>query len=642
MKKIFYLVISLLLSVSLMAQEKQDLKILYISGSADYEVGTMKYTPEGIAERTASFTEFLNGYFTKVDVVAGTEYKPEMSKDYDVTILDGRLSVLSPSYFSGSNYYLHRMLTDDFCYPTLMIADNAERVTRSIGTKTDWYCLCLDNYAFGTNTEHPIFNTPYKVSLNFTDKPTPPGALQYAAYYGKPISKTTPMWKVQTKGYGEDPESHDPKFRIGMVARPGGFLDSPDAEIISGGKSQKSIDAVAIGRHGNFFFWGFSASPKYMTDEAKLVFANAVVYTASLKGEKILARKYNDRFATREESVSFKLNSATKEAYQASLEAEQTAYKDIIATIENIKKKKENGEKLSEMEQSYLTMKPQEPQTPTFEEYLKDVLGKNYEEYGSNLPKYHKMIKADEPYLYGALSYQPVIDEDVKSLKIANNDIRILDKAISMLEKGKDVEKAQRILDRYTLATFEKPEQWRKWYDTYKEKMFFTESGGWVFLINTKDPSVEGNDYFKKQVYMAAKAIKLDEVTDQEPVSIGASWNVFYGGAQYVVIKARIKDGYHIYEAVSPNDPFAPTTISIELPESVTLGTPIKPDAKLIGNGTAVYENEVIFVYPLNTPKIVSGPIKVIVNYQCCDKNVCLLPTEKAIELKMEMRENNR
>ena len=84
-----------------------------------------------------------------------------------------------------------------------------------------------------------------------------------------------------------------------MVSRPGGFEDSPEAEIISGGVSAKTWDAVAIGRHGNFLHWGFAASPDDMTEEARDVFANAVVYIAGFAGQTPVARKYNDRIITR-------------------------------------------------------------------------------------------------------------------------------------------------------------------------------------------------------------------------------------------------------------------------------------------------------------------------------------------------------
>jgi len=41
---------------------------------------------------------------------------------------------------------------------------------------------------------------------------------------------------------------------------------------------------VAIGRHGNFLHWGFAALSDDMTDEARDVFANAVVYIAGFAG----------------------------------------------------------------------------------------------------------------------------------------------------------------------------------------------------------------------------------------------------------------------------------------------------------------------------------------------------------------------
>lgn len=75
-----------------------------------------------------------------------------------------------------------------------------------------------------------------------------------------------------------------------MVSRPGGFEDSPEAEIISGGVSAKTWDAVAIGRHGNFLHWGFAALSDDMTDEARDVFANAVVYIAGFAGQTPVAR----------------------------------------------------------------------------------------------------------------------------------------------------------------------------------------------------------------------------------------------------------------------------------------------------------------------------------------------------------------
>lgn len=43
---------------------------------------------------------------------------------------------------------------------------------------------------------------------------------------------------------------------------------------------------MAIGRHGNFLHWGFAALSDDMTDEARDVFANAVVYIAGFAGKR--------------------------------------------------------------------------------------------------------------------------------------------------------------------------------------------------------------------------------------------------------------------------------------------------------------------------------------------------------------------
>src|SRR5690606_14827838 len=135
------------------------------------------------------------------------------------------------------------------------IGELGETLGRSIGLKTDWYCLCLDAHALNFNEEHPIFKGPFPVKMTIVERETPEDAFHYKYYAEGEIPKTIPMWRVQTKEY-----KTDEGFRVGMVSRPWGFEDSPDAEYISSGVCAKTLDAVAIGRHGNFLHWGFAAS----------------------------------------------------------------------------------------------------------------------------------------------------------------------------------------------------------------------------------------------------------------------------------------------------------------------------------------------------------------------------------------------
>ena len=471
MKKLLYLILFLGISLTSFAQQKQELKVLYVGGSSDLE----RPTPESVQERFSAFEEYLKQYFTQVTAIRSSQYKTHLSADYDVTIFDGMIprkqqAIWRKGADGEAKYFNAISIADEFNHPAILIANMGDLIGRGLGTKTDWYCLCLDADAHHINLEHPIFKGPFKTDITLTDKPTPDAAFSFEYSTGK-LPQTLPMWKVQTKGY-----MNDKGFRIGMVSRPAGFTDSPETEIISSGVCAKSIDAVAISRHGNFFFWGFSASPKYMTEEAKDVFANAVVYTSTLKGQKIIAKKYYDRAATKayiKELTHF----ASEEAYQKFIKIEEEYYQETVKLKQTAIAKKEKGEKLSEDETYALnTEVPSSYEPISFEDYMKKRLKDNYKTFGTDYKAYHKYLQKNEPYFYGAaMFYKLQVDEDAKSWKIPNSDVRLIEKAITTLEKGKkqeEIAKAKRILDRYTLCTFSKPAQWREWFNKYKETIF--------------------------------------------------------------------------------------------------------------------------------------------------------------------------
>ena len=79
---------------------------------------------------------------------------------------------------------------------------------------------------------------------------------------------------------------------------------------------------MAIGRHGNFLHWGFAALSDDMTDEARDVFANAVVYIAGFAG----------RIITRHD-ITLRAFSATRRAYALNVET----MKNHAARIEDLK-----------------------------------------------------------------------------------------------------------------------------------------------------------------------------------------------------------------------------------------------------------------------------------------------------------------
>ena len=489
---------------------KEKLNVLYVGGSANI------YTSAGmnidsavleasIKERTANFTKFLKKHFTKVTAVNGKDYDPNMSKNFDVTVFDGRPNVYRKGIREkgpDGNYIKYERdayLPDDFSSAALCIAQASEDLGRSIGSKNDWYCLCLDNYAYRWNKEHPIFNGPFKVDIKGEMRPTPESAVNYGKYYNYVAPKEVEMWQVSTRSY-QDPANAG--MRIGMVSRPWGYLDSPETEVISGGVSAKCIDAISIGRHGNMFHWGFAADPADLTEPAKAVLANAIVYASQFNGKPIIARKIEEVCYTRPMINEHKYVDS-RQGYLDREKLEQDFYEQNMKIIADAKAKQAKGEKLSGSELQMLSMEEylKKPEPKTYDQYIKEREPKLYEIFGADEQAYRDYYDKNAPYFYGDVTaqkaYEPIIDKEARELGIANNDIRLLDKAIELMEQGKPEGKI--LLDRYTLKRFSTPAEYRAWFNKNRDRMFFTESGGWKWLVNTYEPGENDYSVLKKQ-----------------------------------------------------------------------------------------------------------------------------------------------
>lgn len=624
-------------SGQLNADGKANLKVLYVGGNADYESFMEKRSSEeheaSVESRMQAFGDMLRDYFDSVAVINGKDYTPELSESYDVTVFDGRIPTIKPAIRETdaqgniTRYVRAELLPEDFDCAAVTIGSVGEDVGRAIGSKNDWYCLCLDAHAHHFVKEHPIFHGPFKTELTLEMRPTPEDAFHYAYFSDEPIPDSILMWRVQTKGY-----KTDEGFPVGMVSRPWGYTDSPDAEYISSGVCAKTLDAVAIGRHGNFLTWGFAASPAYMTEEAKAVFANAICYIAQFKGKGMLVRKYNDRIATRE-YIKELTYLATMEPYEERVRWAEEANAEGVKKQAEARAKKARGEKLTNEDKYYLNFKPQKPMT--LGQYLQRYEKEAYEILGEDLGAYPKYYSENRDYFYGGKgSYVLTVDEDCKAWGIPNNDKRLLEKAISCLEKGEETDRAQRILDRYTMCTFETPAEWRKWYDTYEKDIFFTESGGWVFMIDGP-ATLPGNDYHAREAKAKESAgtaeasqATLKATSQQEPVSVAARLVREDGGCS-IEVKVRIHAGFHIYGKVAASDPYIPVKIAAsQLPQGVTADEPVMPTAQPFGSaGTTVYEGENTFSLPLSGSG--KGEVKCSVTWQCCDDHVCMPPATR-------------
>lgn len=628
------IILTLLACLTIMAQatvKKTNLRVLYVGGHSNMETFGTDYDKEAnaksITERMASFEQFLREYFTTVKVIDAKDYNYRLSYDYDVTVMDGEPTPLKPKEMVREGQRVTRVIygqyfPDDFDCPVLTIAELGETVGRRLGVKTDWYCLCLDQWALGMRTEHPIFKGPYKVKMTLVDRPTPDGAKEFAPLVGETLPETTKMWHVNTKGY----MTH-PGFKVGMVSRPWGFEDSPEAEWISSGNCAKSIDAMALGRHANFFHWGFAAAPMDMTDEAKPLLANAIIYISKFAGQHVVARKLYEGISTRIEARenAYRVTRECYDDYKVSIEkfnSQMQQYADSIKAVAA------GGGKVGEREAMYLQWQPQP--IPTRDDFLREMAGALYEEFGANEAAYAKYYAENTPYFYGSFEdYGLKLDEDAKSLGIPNNDLRLMDKAVEIWQNGD--EKGRRLLERYTLLRYDTPQQYAQWLKKYRSKLFFTESGGWLWLVNSQDKNVEGNDYsiLKYNEVPQQKTLEITEQTDpMNPVLVSSMVNDLPSGGKELLVRIKIHPGWHIYGYVAEQDPYIATTFDLQLPDGWQKDGDMQlPAFRTDGEyGTTIYEGDVLFRQRLKGSG--HGQLKLIVNFQTCDNHACLPPRD--------------
>ena len=473
-----------------LATEKSDLRVLYVGVNpeaaklSDME-STFQFDPDRLLDfkkaRTPGFERFLSQHFSVVDVVYADEYTEAASDGYDVTIFGDDIAPIKEAVREQNEdgtwlYEPAVYLTAEFDRAAILIDTMSPRVGLPHEYKMDWLCLCLDAHAHDLRQEHPIFNIPNRVALTFTEEETPSSYFEY--HVGRDLPDTLPMWRVQTEGYTD---GHG--FPVGMVSHGHGFVEAGDSEVMASGVNTKLSNAVALGRHGNFFHWGFAAAPDEMTDEAKHVFVNAIHYIARFDG---------DRPYTRRQRGAFTRNLALDVSYRASKsEDSYQGYVDFLRTIEKQEEefllhKRETGQKLTISEQRILE---REIEIPTREEFLRQrILGRLapevVERFGTDLGKYLDYYEANEEYLVpGSQRLSYVVDVDAASLALSNRDPVILDVAIGLLEQDGENALARRVLDRYTDESFDTASEWRNWFEASADRLYFAEVNGHRFEV---------------------------------------------------------------------------------------------------------------------------------------------------------------
>ena len=611
--------ISKLNNPSITGESKIHLKVLYVGYNPERPMppNVVYYsTNASVIERVyktrmADFKAFLEGRFDQVEVVDVRDYTAPMSDKADVTIMDAG-PVTLPADFSRPMILMHAM---------------APNVGLPIGLKFDWYCQCLEYDALHINTKHEIFNSPIKVNLTMVTKPTP-GSF-FNGYEGASTPKEMPMWKVVK----EDP-SFKGQYIIGMVAHGEGFNDSPDAEAISGGVCLKNAEAVALGRQGNYFMWGFSGSPDYMTDEAKDVFVNTICYIRKfdhmlpiVKKVQIETRGYIDEMIYRTD----------KDLYEKAIIARREGNVRLLKLQQELKDRKAAGEDIGKGNEMFLKM-PVTNDMESFEDYLKNWAGKEmFAKFGTNTKSYHQYYRDNYEYFYPADAYSLRLDTDAKKLGISNRKVEILEKCVQLLEKNQDTALAKRVLERYTAKRFTAASEWRNWLTKNKANLFYTEAGGFKFMVNTYNVAETKSSAASPAASTGTASSQVPTAAD--PVVVAAK---LVNGGKYgkteIVIDASILKGWHIYAYVPDGSPFIQTQTILELPGGVKDTTEWQSSAGVPfagGEGMVVYEDKASFKKEIDTSALKSGSVITCgLYYQVCDNNKCFPPKRKIIELR--------
>jgi hypothetical protein len=274
--------------------------------------------------------------------------------------------------------------------------------------------------------DHEIFSKPFKIDPPIERRKTPGNYRRYPN--GDKLPDEMDVWLVQKTGkrYGS------------VVARSYGFTDSPDAEVlVLGFNTGKEYGAIGIGRHGNFLQWGYWAPPSQMTKDGKKLFLNCICYIHKFDGKAPLVRT-----TAQHRLNTIRLAPGAERSWR--------------------RRRKENDKSIT----------PYIPDDVT-EKFLGDPNG---------LVQYYK---DNIELIY--LDRQFRVDSELKSLGISSNrHIDTLERLIALLRDDSHADTARLLLSRYTNESFQTAEQWQSWFDHNRDRIFFTDVGGYKFLVAPK------------------------------------------------------------------------------------------------------------------------------------------------------------
>jgi hypothetical protein len=407
---------------------------------------------------------------------------------------------------------------------------------------------------------------------------------------------------------------------FGIVVSGTRLLEAEDSEIIAGGMNSKGDYAVALAREANLFNWGPPASPKQMTEEARRVFVNTVVYMKQFNGAKQTVWR---GVTPRAETMVSYLNAVT--FAREGLKQEGLSEETKSGRQFNLSRA---------LRYVHLVFPP-------------GVV----ERFGDDEEKYRALYEPNLGYVYvphGTVAY--TIDEDAKNLGIPNNELRFLEKCIELLRQPTEAVKARRLLERYTRLSFPDAKAWQQWLESSRDKLYFSDRYDYRFFTGPAAPAPP-----PREVQMATEEMTIGAPNEVAPVSVGTAavgyglpedsaskskiYETYKGDLVTLVVRLKIAGGWHTYGHLPDDSPSEPTTIKVELPPGARWHgdwqTPRTYPGAETGvteyRGDAVFTRQLYFTSVPSKGKDARGAritLPGAVHYQACTEERCL-PADK-------------
>jgi hypothetical protein len=297
----------------------------------------------------------------------------------------------------------------------------------------------MGDAAHAESLDHEVYRTPFAVAPSFEFWDTPDNYRQNHLGAGK-LPDQMKVWLVQ-------------KTREevgGVVARGAGFTDSPDAEVLARGFNVgKSYGDVGIGRQGNFLQWGYSAPPSQMTEAGRRLFLNCIHYIKKFDGQVPLSR------------------------------VKSAARTDALRLARFVSHLGIDRELIPRLPQGLRDKYHSDPRALFFVLTFPESLYDRYHADPNGLTQYYR---DNLEWVYRDQMFR--VDEELKGLGLdSNRKVESLRRLIELLSDAQHAATAKKLLGRYTDQPFEAPQHWRQWFEENKERIYFTDVGGYKFRV---------------------------------------------------------------------------------------------------------------------------------------------------------------